>query len=107
MRARRMREDSWYFDPTHTLWICTNHKPTIRGTDEAVWRRMRLIPWDVTIPVEERDLDLASKLEAEASGILNWIVEGARRFLAEGYDPPAAVPGRVGWADALHQRDRV
>jgi putative DNA primase/helicase len=91
MRARRMREDSWFFDPTHTLIVYTNHRPKIGGTDEAIWRRARLVPWDVTIPVAERDLDLAEKLKAEGPGILRWIVEGAQRFLAEGFDPPDAV----------------
>jgi putative DNA primase/helicase len=91
MRARRMREDPWYFWPTHTLIIITNHRPAIRGRDESIWRRVRLVPWEVTIPAEERDPDLAEKLRAEAPGILNWIVEGAGRFLGEGFDPPPEV----------------
>lgn len=97
MRARRMREDTWYFAPTHTLVIFTNHKPQIRGADEAVWRRVRLIPWNVTIPEAERDLELAEKLAAEASGILLWIIEGARRFLAGNFETPDVI--RVATAD--------
>jgi putative DNA primase/helicase len=91
MRARRMREDPWFFHPTHTFVVFTNHKPKIKGRDEAIWRRVRLIPWDVTIPAGERDLDLAEKLRGEAAGILDWIVEGARRFLTDGFDPPSAI----------------
>jgi putative DNA primase/helicase len=91
MRARRMREDSWFFDPTHTLVIVTNHRPTIHGRDEAIWRRVRLIPWSVTIAKDDRDRDLLVKLKAEAPGILTWMVAGARTFLAEGFEPPDAV----------------
>jgi putative DNA primase/helicase len=89
--ACRMREDEWWFDPTHTLIIHTNYKPRIRGTDEAIWRRVRLVPWLVTIPEEDRDPNLQTKLRAEAPGILRWIVEGARIFLADGWDVPLSV----------------
>ena len=50
IRARRMREDHWQFRPTHKLWIAANHKPVIRGTDRGIWRRVRLVPFVVTIP---------------------------------------------------------
>lgn len=89
--ARRMREDFWEFAPTHTLVLFSNHRPTIHGSDEGVWRRVRLFPWEVTIPENERDLHLAEKLQKEAPGILAWTVEGARRFLEEGFDPPDTV----------------
>ena len=79
--ARRMREDFWEFEPTHKLWLATNHKPTIKGTDHAIWRRMRLIPFNVKFhdpgagePV--KDLDLEAKLMVELSGILAWAVRG-------------------------------
>lgn len=91
MRGRRMRQDSWFFWPTHTLIVVTNFRPTIQSRDEAIWRRLRLIPWEVTIRREEMDVELAAKLKAEATGILRWIVEGARRFLAEGFDPPLGI----------------
>ena len=86
-----MREDPWEFWPTHTLVMFSNHKPAIRGRDEGVWRRLRLVPWEVTIPEKERDEHLLAKLQAEAAGILRWIVDGAVRFHREGLDPPAAV----------------
>jgi putative DNA primase/helicase len=85
LRARRMREDEWSFDPSHTLIMVTNVLPRIEGTDEGIWRRVRLIPWDETIPVAERDEELGAKLRAEDAGILRWIVEGSRRYLADGH----------------------
>ena len=68
IRARRMREDFWSFAPTHKLWLAANHKPNIHGTDHAIWRRIRLIPFTVTIPEEKRDPDLLEKLRAERAG---------------------------------------
>jgi len=91
LRARRMREDEWSFNPSHTLAMFSNHRPTIEGTDEGMWRRVRLIPWNVTIPECERDEDLAAKLITEAPGILRWVVEGAVRYLADGFKPPSQV----------------
>src|SRR5262249_46370128 len=61
IRARRMREDSWEFDPTHKIMLCTNHRPVIKGTDAAIWRRPKLIPFNVTIPDAERDKALPEK----------------------------------------------
>ena len=91
LRARRMREDRWSFDPTHTLVMFSNYRPTILGADEGIWRRVRLVDWGVTIPQAERDEDLAAKLADEAEGILAWAIEGARRFIAEGFEPPDSV----------------
>jgi len=91
LSARRMREDEWEFNPTHTLVMFSNHRPEIRGTDEGMWRRVRLISWDVTIPVAERDEDLARKLANEASGILRWIVEGCMRYLSVGIIAPECI----------------
>lgn len=91
LRARQMRQDFWSFDPTHTLILFSNHKPTIKGTDNGIWRRVRLVPWEVTIPIEDQDPELASKLAEEAPGILNWIIEGARVFLAEGQKVPESI----------------
>jgi putative DNA primase/helicase len=63
----------------------------VHGRDEGVWRRLRLVPWEVTIPDDERDDDLAAKLRAEAPGILRYVVEGARIFLADGLRVPEVV----------------
>lgn len=91
IKARRMREDDWEFNPTHTVVLHTNHPPRIRGTDEAIWRRVRLIPWNVRIPQEERDPFLSYRLAEEYEGILAWIVRGARLWYEEGFthEPPS------------------
>jgi P4 family phage/plasmid primase-like protien len=91
LKARRMREDEWEFWPSHTLIMASNHKPTVQGRDEGIWRRLRLVPWTVTIPEAERDGQLSSKLAAEAPGILRWVVQGAARFHRDGLNPPPAV----------------
>ena len=89
--ARKMYQDEWSFDPSHTLVLFSNFLPTIQGTDNGIWRRVRMIPWDVTIPVDERDEELADKLTTEAAGILRWMVEGAVRFLEVGIGAPASI----------------
>jgi P4 family phage/plasmid primase-like protien len=91
LKARRMREDEWEFWPTHTLVMFSNHKPSVSGRDEGIWRRLRLVPWEVTIGPDERDDQLATKLAGEGPGILRWIVAGAQRFHRDGLKPPAAV----------------
>ena len=63
--ARRMRMDFYQFDPTHQLVMQTNHKPRVTGTDEGIWRRLRLIPFTVTVPPDKRDARLSEKLQAE------------------------------------------
>lgn len=92
LQARRMREDEWKFLPSHTMFLHTNHKPRIRGTDDGIWARMFLIPWSVMIPEEERDPLLLDKLQEEASGILNWLLAGCEGWQAEGFiNAPEAV----------------
>jgi len=71
-----MRQDFFQFDPTHKLWLVANHKPIVKGTDYAIWRRILLIPFDVTISEEEKDPYLPEKLKAETAGILAWAVRG-------------------------------
>ena len=91
IRARRMREDFWQFDPTHKIILATNHKPEIRGTDYAIWRRMRLVPFTVVIPPEERDGRLSEKLRAEYPGILAWLVQGCLQWQQKGLGEPEEV----------------
>ncbi|MEO8495520.1 MAG: phage/plasmid primase, P4 family [Planctomycetota bacterium] len=76
IRARRMREDFWEFAPTHKIWLATNHKSTVRGTDHGIWHRVKLIPFTVTIPDDEQDKELPNKLLAELPGILTWALLG-------------------------------
>mgnify|MGYP001286146145 CR=1 FL=1 len=91
IKARFMRQDFFEFLPTHKLWIATNHKPVVRGTDDAIWRRLRLIPFAVTIPPGERDKRLSEKLRAELPGILAWAVRGCMEWQRCGLQEPAAV----------------
>ena len=74
--ARFLHQEFFEFTPQFKIWLMTNHKPTIRGTDTAIWERIKLIPFSVTIPEGERDPRLMDKLAAEAEGILAWAVEG-------------------------------
>jgi putative DNA primase/helicase len=93
IRCRRMREDFWEYAPTHKLLMYGNHKPIVRGDDEGIWRRMRLVPWLVTIPENERDTQLLDKLRAEWAGILAWAVRGCIAWQTQGLREPAAVRG--------------
>jgi putative DNA primase/helicase len=74
--ARRMRQDFFTFAPSHKLVLAGNHRPRVRGTDYAIWRRIALVPFDVQFPSSRQDPHLAEKLRLEATGILAWMVEG-------------------------------
>lgn len=89
--ARRMREDFWEFDPSHSIVMHTNHRPVVRGTDEGIWRRLRLVPFDVVIPEGERDVSLPDKLAAESDGILAWVFDGYQSWAEKGLCEPEAV----------------
>lgn len=91
LKARRMREDFWHFDPSHTFAMLTNHKPVISGTDEGVWRRVRLVPWDVVIPEAERDELLGDRLKLELDAVLAYLVGGYREWAGRGLDDPKQV----------------
>jgi len=89
--ARFMRQDFFEFIPQFKLIIAGNHKPAIRNVDEAMRRRLHLIPFTVTIPPSQRDQKLPEKLLAERDGILAWAVDGCREWQRIGLKPPAAV----------------
>src|SRR5215211_653604 len=91
IKARRMREDFWQFDPTHTVFLATNHRPEVRGTDHAIWRRIKLVPFEVAIPESEQDKRLAEKLRGELPGILAWIVRGCLEYQRHGLGEPQEV----------------
>ncbi|MFA5409274.1 MAG: phage/plasmid primase, P4 family [Bacilli bacterium] len=91
--VRRLYENEFQFRPGAKVFLATNHEPRIRGTDEGIWRRLWLLPFMVTIPEEARDPAILTRLEAEGSGILNWCIEGLRRYHVNGcrLSPPAKV----------------
>lgn len=91
LTANHLYAPTFRFHPNFKLWMSTNHKPEIVGQDLGIWRRLRLVPFTVTIAPERRDLDLGAKLDAEAAGILAWAVEGCRQWRVAGLNPPDAV----------------
>jgi putative DNA primase/helicase len=91
MKARRMREDFWSFRPKFTPVIHGNHKPMLRMIDEAIRRRMHLVPFNVIVPKEDRDQQLGEKLRAEWPGILAWMIRGCALWQERGLDPPATI----------------
>jgi putative DNA primase/helicase len=107
IKARRMREDFWHFDPSHTFAVLTNHKPLISGTDEGIWRRVRLVPWPVVIPAEERDEHLSDRLALEADAVLAWLVAGYRDWRGQGLaEPETVISATAGYkeeSDALRR----
>jgi putative DNA primase/helicase len=89
--ARFLHAEYFEFTPVFKLWLAANHRPRIQGTDTAIWERIHVIPFTVTIPAEERDKHLAEKLKGEAAGILRWMVEGCLAWQREGLAPPETV----------------
>jgi putative DNA primase/helicase len=89
--ARFMRGDYFDFTPTFKLFITGNHKPRLNNVDEAMRRRMLLVPFTVTIPESERDPDLMRKLEPEWPAILRWAIDGHLEWRRVGLAPPAVV----------------
>ena len=89
--ARFLNKEFFQFRPQFKIWIRGNHKPQIRGTDDGIWRRVLLIPFNVQIPEAEIDVALQDKLRAELPGILRWCVEGCLEWQRSGLKPPAAV----------------
>jgi P4 family phage/plasmid primase-like protien len=83
----------FHFAPTHTLWLATNHRPEIRGVDNAIWDRMRLIPFTVVIPEAERKPkhEVQAMFAAELPGILAWAVQGAVAWYRQGLGTAAAI----------------
>jgi len=82
--ARFLYGEYFNFVPTFKIWMATNHKPVIKGTDHGIWRRIKLIPFTTRIEEEKQDKHLEKKLIEESSGILNWLLEGAMRWRKEG-----------------------
>jgi putative DNA primase/helicase len=89
--ARFLHQEHFEFRPEFKLWLAANHKPVIRGTDDGIWRRVRLIPFEVQIPEAEQDRTLLDRLRGELPGILAWAVAGCLEWQQCGLQPPAVV----------------
>lgn len=89
--ARKLYSDEFEFKPEFKLWMATNHKPIIRGTDTGIWRRIHLIPFTVQIPDDKIDRKLPFKLKAELPAILKWCIDGCLLWQREGLGMPEAV----------------
>lgn len=104
IKARRMRQDFFSFAPTHKLWLLGNHRPEVGTGGFAFWRRMRLIPFERVVADDHKIDNLADVLVTEEGpGILNWLITGARRYLAGEKD--LAGPERVRIATTAYAED--
>ena len=101
IKARWMKKDFFQFEPSHSLWVFTNHLPEIQETGRALWRRVLLVPFPYTVPDEKMDLDLDVTLKAEATGILAWLVKGCQDYVLQGLCPPRSVTD----ATSAYERD--
>jgi putative DNA primase/helicase len=99
--ARFLYANYFEFTPEFKLWLVANDRPRVRGTDDALWRRIRVIPLNIEIPTSERDPGLRAKLTEEWPGILAWAVHGCLKWQREGLDEPQAVKRATGdWRKA-------
>lgn len=89
--ARHLYKDDFVFTPVFKLWLAANHKPTIKGDGHALWRRMRLIPFNVRFEKAQQDMYLEQKLMQELPGILNWAVRGCLDWQKNGLPVPSAI----------------
>lgn len=95
MTARFHYQEFFKFVPNFKLFIAGNHKPIVQGRDNGIWRRIRLVPFDVTIPTAQQDKHLQEKLRAELPGILNWAIKGCLAWQKLGLAEPPAVSTAV------------
>ncbi|NNM84960.1 MAG: hypothetical protein HKL96_04270 [Phycisphaerales bacterium] len=96
IKARRMRENFYEFTRVHKIILQTNNRPRVNENSEAVWRRLKLVPFTVTFPRDKQDQHLLTKLKAESSGILNRLIEGCLLWQKEGLCEPDAVRSATG-----------
>lgn len=91
LTVRHLYAPPFEYKPNFKIWLAANHRPVVRGSDHAIWRRIHLIPFTVTIPEEERDKHLEKKLRRELPGILTWAVAGCLEWQKKGLAPPSEV----------------
>ena len=95
MVARFLYGNEFQFIMNAKIFMAANYKPVIRGTDHGIWRRIRIIPFDIVIPDEKQDLDLINKLTEELPEIFGWILAGCRKWLKEGLKSPAVIKNSI------------
>jgi putative DNA primase/helicase len=103
--ARFLHKEYYEFEPAFKLWLSTNHKPIIRGTDHGFWRRPRLVPFTETISKAEQDPEFPEKLAVELPGILRWAVEGSLEWQRIGLCTPPEVMAAT--TDYRREMDRL
>ncbi len=91
VRARFLFQEEFEFSPQFKIWLAANHKPQIKGTDNAIWRRIRLLPFDITIPKDKQNPRLDLELREELPGLLAWAVRGCLLWQHEGLGETEAV----------------
>lgn len=91
MTARFLYGKEFEFHPEFKIWMATNYKPVISGTDDGIWRRMAIIPFENQIPIEKVDKKLEFKLKQETAGILNWCIEGYQKWRLDGLGEPDVI----------------
>lgn len=103
--ARFLRQEFFEFPPVFKLFMYGNHKPVVRGTDDGIWDRLKLIPFTVRIPDDEVDPNLPARLRAELPGVLNWALQGCREWQEQGLAHPDEV--RAATAAYRGEMDRL
>jgi putative DNA primase/helicase len=91
LSCRALYQNLFEFEPQFKLWVATNDLPKVTGTNDAIWRRIRVIEFPVTIPPAEQDKSLSERLVAELPGILQWALEGLKDWQTRGLDAPECV----------------
>jgi putative DNA primase/helicase len=93
INCKFMRQDTFTYQNQASVFLATNHRPRVQGSDEAIWRRVQLIPFDYVVEDSERlePSKVQAELRKEQDGILSWLVEGLRMYQAEGMTPPEAI----------------
>ncbi len=99
--ARYMRKDFFSFEPSHTMIMVTNHKPVVDGNDDALWRRLVVVPFEQTFSRDDADPDLKAALESEPDAVLSWMIQGWLQYREHGL----AIPGAVRIATEAYQAD--
>jgi putative DNA primase/helicase len=99
--ARYMRQDFFSFEPSHTILMITNHKPVVDGSDDALWRRLVVVPFEQTFAGDQVQPDLKALLESEPDAILSWMIEGWVAYKEHGL----AIPNGVRVATEAYKTD--